>query len=133
MLHAAQGFLASHWAVERMRRSGWPLVAAYAHFYTNVRDDDSEVALPWCGRELERGYRAHEYTAREAMRILLYCDASALPGSNFDIADLLTSLISEQNPDGSFKTSVETDAPQTAPTLDAMSAILRLCRMAPTA
>jgi hypothetical protein len=131
MLRNAQGYLASHWSVERIRKSGWPLVAAYAHFYTNVRDDNADVALPWCGRELERGYRAGEYSARESMRVLLYCDASALPGTEFEVTDLLTKLQSEQNPDGSYADPTDAPDARIAATLDAIAATLRLCRMLP--
>ncbi len=131
MLHAAQFHLAAHWAVERMRRSGWPLLAAYSHFYTNVPDDNADVALPWCGRELERGYRAGDYSAREAMRVLLYCDVSALPGAEFEVGDLLARLLAEQKADGGYAEAEASVATRVGPTLDAMSAILRLCRMVP--
>lgn len=130
-LQAVQPFLAAHWAVARIREAGWPLVAAYTHFYTNVPDDNAEVALPWCGRELERGYQAREYTARQTMRVLIDSDASALPGATFDVGDLLTRLLTEQAEDGAFTANDFATSTRIGPTLDGMMATMRLCRMLP--
>ena len=129
---AARDYISSRWSVERIRREGWPLVAAFCHYYTNVVDENADVALPWCGRELGRGLQAGEYSARETMRVLIYCDASALPGADFDIESLLTSLIEAQSPDGSHAPDQPTPAGRIGPTLDAMLGLLRLCRTLPT-
>jgi hypothetical protein len=128
MIVLARDYIARHWSVERIRKEGWMLVTAYAHYYSIVTDDDRDVALPWCGRELERGYSAGEYSARASMRVLLYCDAVALPGTEFDIPELLGKLLDEAQDDGSFDAGEPSATGRLGPTIDAMIGILRLCR-----
>lgn len=128
MLAAAGGYLAPRWNVAKIGREGWPLLASFAHYYTNVHDDNAEAALPWCGRELLRGHRASEYDTVETLRLLLYCDADVLPGADFEVAELLDSLLREQAADGGFAASIQAPSERVAPTLDGMLGLLRLCK-----
>ncbi len=127
MLRGAGAFLAPHWSVDAIRRHGWPAVAAFAHYFTNVYDDEREAALPWCGRELERGWLAHEYAPEDVMRVLFYCEASALPGVTFDANALLMQMFDAQNADGSVGDPSLDASERVAGTLDAMHFILRVC------
>ncbi|MDP6981308.1 MAG: hypothetical protein QF570_22330 [Myxococcota bacterium] len=127
MLRGAGAFLAQHWSVDTIRGHGWPAVAGFAHYFTNVYDDEREAALPWCGRELERGWLAHEYTPADVMRVLFYCEASAIPGVSFDANALLTQLFDGQLDDGSVGEPASQPAARVAGTLDAMHYILRVC------
>lgn len=127
MLRGAGAYLAPHWSVEALRQHGWPCVAAFSHYYTNVYDEERESALPWCGRELERGFLAHEYTADQVMRVLFYCEVSALPGVTFDANALLVRLFDDQNTDGSVGDATLPAGDRVATTIDAMHFILRVC------
>jgi hypothetical protein len=124
----AGAYLAECWSVERLQSGGWPLVMAYALYYTNVFDENAEQGLPWCGRELERGLAAGENDAGKIVRLLLHCDAATLPGAEFDPDGLLGVLLEEQGDDGGFEPGVDVPAKRVGSTLDAMLAILRLCR-----
>jgi hypothetical protein len=128
ILSAAGGYLSQLWSVETIRRGGWPLVAAFALYYTNVHDEGGEAALPWVGRELERGLVEGDYGAGSVLRLLLHCDAATLPGATFEPDGLLATLLEEQGEDGGFDPHVLQDSQRVGPTLDAMLAILQLCR-----
>ena len=127
IMQAAGRYLGGHWSVDFIRKQPWPGVAAFAHYFTNVIDDEAEAALPWCSRELERGKLAHEYSAGQVLRVLFYCEAEALPGVDFNTNGLLDHLLKEQLDDGSFGTSTDASG-RIGETLDAMMFIMRLCR-----
>jgi hypothetical protein len=62
------------------------------------------------------------------IRVLLTCDAQALPGATFDVTELLEALLKEQAGDGGFaELSAEGTSGRTTQTFDAMLAIVRLC------
>lgn len=128
MLLSAGAYLANHWSVDHIRRHGWPSVAAFAHYFTNVDDDEGEAALPWCARELERGHLAHEFGAADVMRVLFYCEASSLPGVSFDAEALLDQMFDDQREDGSIGGPDHAPVDCVASTLDAMHFSLRICR-----
>ncbi len=128
---AAGAYLAPFWSVDRIRSAGWATVSAFANYFTNVFDEGAEAALPWCARELARGLAEADYSAGMVLRTLFYCEASALPGVEFDAYGLLETLLDEQLADGGFgRESDETDG-RIGPTIDAMMCILRLCRASP--
>jgi hypothetical protein len=93
-----------------------------------VFDEDSEQALPWCARELERGKIVGTYSAVEVLRVLSWCEASALPGVTFDTNLLLGEVLNEQLADGSLGRADLLAEDRVASTLDAMSFVIRLCR-----
>jgi hypothetical protein len=128
ILKAAGTYLGAVWSVNRIRSDGWSTVAGFAHYFTNVFDDEGEAALPWCARELDRGRRVGEYSAAEVLRVLFYCQASALPGVDFDSNGLLDQLLAQQLDDGSVGTSALAPSGRVASSLDAMLFMLRLCR-----
>ena len=106
-------------------------LAAFAHFFTNVHHDLADEALQWCGRELERGFRTRQFDAIATLRVLLYCDADALPGLRIETEELLDLLLAEQSDDGGFYTAClgESAASQTrvAVTIESMRSLLALC------
>jgi hypothetical protein len=62
------------------------------------------------------------------MRILLACDAQAMPGATFDVVELLERVLGEQARDGGFaELALGGPAARTTQTFDAMFAIVRLC------
>ena len=130
LLDWAGRFLAALWAPERVEGGRWSAIAAFAHFYANGGDPDrADGALQGGGRELERGFRTGRFDAGTTLRVLHYCDASALPGSTFDGVELLTRLLDEQAPDGGFA-ELDAGGPpgRVAPTLDALIAVRGLCQ-----
>jgi hypothetical protein len=128
MLRAAGAYMGTLWSVETIRSQGWPAVAGFAHYFTNVFDEDAEAALPWCARELERGKIVGSYTAVEVLRVLFWCEASALPGVTFDTNLLLGEILNDQHEDGGIGRAETSAEGRVASTLDAMSFIIRLCR-----
>lgn len=126
MMEGASDFLAGRWKPERIVEGGWSELAAFASWFANVPSSASDAALQWCGRELERGYRAGAYGARETVRVLLSCNATALPGAQLDFAELLAALLGEQAADGGFGEGGPSG--RVGPTFDAMLGLLELCR-----
>jgi hypothetical protein len=127
-LEAAGEFLAERFNPEAVEQDGYTALIAYAHFFTNVAHDLSDEALQWCGRALEKGFRSRQVDAVATLRVLLTCDAQALPGATFDISELLERLLEEQAGDGGFaELSTGGVAARTTQTFDAMLAIVRLC------
>lgn len=131
VLAAAGRYIEAEWAPERVEGGAWTAVTAFAHFFTNVHHELADEALQWCGRELERGFRTHQFDAVATLRVLLYCDAAALPGLKLETEELLDLLLSQQNEDGGFWTSclgrASAAESRVSATLDAMRATLALC------
>ncbi|MBW2420312.1 MAG: terpene cyclase/mutase family protein [Deltaproteobacteria bacterium] len=129
LLESAGRYLAAEWKPERIVTGGWADLAAFASYFANVPSDASEAALEWCGRELERGFRAGHFDARETLRVLRSCNVMALPGASLGIQELLSTLLGEQDEDGGFAAEEPTgSAGRVGPTLDAMLGLLALCR-----
>ena len=128
VLSAAGAFLGGFWSVDFIRKHGWPAVAGFAHYFTNVFDEEGEAALPWCARELDRGRRVGDYSAVEVLRVLFYCQASALPGVDFDTNGLLDELLKQQLDDGSVGSPELEASSRVASSLDAMLFMLRSFR-----
>ena len=128
-LERAGEFLGARFEPEVVeRREGFPELLAYAHFFTNVSHDLADGALQWCGRALEKGFRSRELDAVATLRVLLSCDAQAMPGATFDAIELLERLLEEQAGDGGFaELSPGGAETRTAQTFDAMLGIVRLC------
>jgi hypothetical protein len=127
-LEAAGRFLSERFDPDVVEHDGYSALIAYAHFYTNVPDDEADEALQWCGRALEKGFRSRQMETVAVVRVLLTCDAQALPGATFDVAELLERLMEEQAGDGGYaELSLNGPAARTSQTFDAMLAIVRLC------
>ena len=127
-LEAAGAFLAERFSPDAVEHDGYSALLAYSHFYTNVPDEEADQALQWCGRALEKGFRSRHLDAVSTLRVLLTCDAQAMPGATFDIVELLERLMEEQAGDGGFaELSLGGPETRTSQTVDAMIAIVRLC------
>jgi len=127
-LEAAGDFISARFDPDAVEHDGYSALIAYAHFYTNVPHDEADEALQWCGRALEKGFRSRQLDAVAAVRVLLTCDAQALPGATFDVVELLDRLMEEQAGDGGFaELALEGPETRTTQTFDAMLAIVRLC------
>lgn len=128
LLDAAGEFLAERFVPDAVENEGYAALLAYSHFFTNVAHELSDEALQWCGRALEKGYRSRRFDTVATLRVLLTCDAQALPGATFDIAELLEHLLEEQAGDGGFaELSAAGSSARTSQTVDAMLAMVRLC------
>jgi hypothetical protein len=92
-LENAGRFLAPRWSPDRVQGFVWESVAAWAHFFANVSHALSDEALQWCGRELERGYRAGRFDPASCARVLIWCDGAALPGGQLDAPELFAAVV----------------------------------------
>ncbi len=127
-LEAAGDFLSERFEPEAVEQGGYSALIAYAHFYTNVPHEEADQALQWCGRALEKGFRSRQLDAVAVVRVLLTCDAQAMPGASFDLVELLERMMEEQAGDGGFaELSFDGPTARTTQTFDAMLAIVRLC------
>lgn len=102
LLDAAGDWLAQRFTPDLVQGFQWPNVAAFAHTFANLPHDAADEILQWCGRELERGFRARRFSALRTARVLVWCDAPALPGARLEPAELLAALPGEQAGDGGF-------------------------------
>lgn len=127
-LEAGGRWLAARFTPDAVENDGFGALLAFAHYYTNVPDEDADEALQWCGRALEKGFRSRHLDAVSTLRVLLTCDAQAMPGATFDVVELLERLMEEQAGDGGFaELTLEGPEARTSQTVDAMIAIVRLC------
>lgn len=128
VLEAAGDFLGERFDPEMVEQDGYSALIAYAHFFTNVAHDLSDEALQWCGRALEKGFRSRQQDGVATVRVLLTCDAQAMPGATFDVVELLSQILDEQAGDGGFaELSLGGPGRRTTQTFDAMLGIVRLC------
>jgi hypothetical protein len=128
LLESAGEFLAEHFNPDAVENDGYTSLLGYAHFFTNVAHDLSDEALQWCGRALEKGFRSRQIDSVATLRVLLTCDAQALPGATFDVAELLERLLEVQAGDGGFaELALDGAQKRTTQTFDAMLGIVRLC------
>jgi hypothetical protein len=127
LLAAAAEFLARHWTPDRVQGGSWRAIAAHAHCFANTDHDASDAVLQWCGRELGRAFVTRAFDAVRTARVLVYCDADGLPGSQLARADLVVALVTEQGSDGGFPIW-EGDGARDAvgSTLDGLVALRRL-------
>ena len=105
-------------------------LAAFGAWFSSVGNQDelADGALQWVGRELERGFRDGVHDAVHTVRVLLHCDASAVPGAGLAPGELLDRLLGEQGGDGGFaELAMGSDAVRVEPTFDAMLGAIRLC------
>jgi hypothetical protein len=126
-LERAGAFLAARFSPDAVE-NGYPALLAYSLFFTNAGHELADEALQWCGRALEKGFRSRRQDAVVTLRVLLSCDAQAMPGASFDLVELLERLLAEQARDGGFaELALGGPASRTTQTFDAMLAIVRLC------
>jgi hypothetical protein len=123
LLDAAGDWLAGRFSPDLLQGFRWGNIAAYAHTFANLTHDASDEILQWCGRELERGFRAGRFSAVRTARVLIWCDTPVLPGSRLEPGELLAGVLAEQADDGSFG---ESAGERAARTWDAWIALDRL-------
>jgi hypothetical protein len=127
-LERAGAFLETRFTPDAVEHDGYPALMAYSLFFTNVGHELADEALQWCGRALEKGFRGRRHDAVATRRVLLACDAQAMPGATFDVVELLERVLEEQARDGGFaELALGGPAARTTQTFDAMFAIVRLC------
>ena len=123
LLDAAGDWLAERFSPDLVQGFRWGNIAAYAHTFANLSHAASDEILQWCGRELERGFRARRFSAVRTARVFVWCDAPVLPGARLEPAELLAALLTEQADDGGFGEGV---GERDARTWDAWVALERL-------
>jgi hypothetical protein len=125
-LAAAADWLAAHFSPELVQ--SWRPLAACAHAFANLAHEEGDAILQWCGRELERGFRARRFDAVSVARVLVWCGSSSLPGARLDPAQLVAAIAAAEAPGGGFLAAA--GAPEDAGwrrTWDALVALRRLC------
>jgi len=127
LLDAAGDYLASRFTPDRVGGFAWRPLAAYAAFFANVEHEQRDEILQWCGRELERAFRAQRFDAVHVARILVDCGAAAIPGAKLAARELVVALLSEQAADGSWPRldGGDRDA-RVQHTLDGLTGLVRL-------
>jgi len=125
-LDAAAEWLAARFAPERVQGFARGALAAYAAAFANIAHEASDGILQWCGRELERGFRAGAFDAVRTARVLVDCDAPSLPGARLVAGDLVAALLGEQAPDGGWPAAGGEQPCRIARTLDALAGLARL-------
>lgn len=126
LLEAIGNFLAAHWSPDRVQGFQFANLAAYAHYFANTLHEAGDEILQWCGRELERGFRTGALDAAGSARVLLLCDAHALPGARLELAELRVALVAEQAPDGGFGPLDTAESARVEQTLQALAALNHL-------
>jgi hypothetical protein len=126
LLEAAGDFLARHFSPERVQGFRLASVGAYAHFFANALHESADEILQWCGRELERGFRARAFDAVVTVHVFACCDAHALPGARLSREELALALRAEQSADGGFGLPVASDAERVEATLTALVGLRHL-------
>ena len=123
-LERAELYLTRHWSVDRVQGPHYETILAYAPVMTLVPSDEADGILQWCGRELERGFRAHQFPAVAVARVHLHARARALPGASIDPDELIIALQTEQTSEGHWPDLPGHDPVDSA--LDGLEALLRL-------
>lgn len=128
VLLAAGDWLLERWSPEQIEGGQFGELAAFSIYYSNVPDDNSDDALQWCGRELEKGFRSQALEALAVMQVLSACQVGSLPGASFAPEELLERLLEEQAADGGFDALCPDGiAARVGPTIDAMRSMIGLC------
>jgi hypothetical protein len=126
VLRRAGDFLAAHWAPERIAGGDVRAVAGFAAFFANAPHELGDAALQWCGRELERGFRAGLFSALDVAGVLVSCDAAGLPGARLVAPEVVDALLAGQAPDGGFGPPGAAEPDRVEATLSALAALHRL-------
>lgn len=124
-LDAAGDFLAGHFTPDLFQDFQWRNIAAYTHFFANALHEAADEVLQWCGRELERGFRAQAFDPLAAARVFVLCDAHGVPGAQLEREELLLGLWTQQSPDGGFGDAAD-PAERVEATLQGLRALIFL-------
>lgn len=124
VLDAAAEWLAARFTPDAVKGFRWRPLAAHAAAFANLPHEAGDGILQWCGRELERGWRAGRFDALQVARLLLWCDTSSLPGGSVAMGEVLPALRASQAGDGSFRADAAM-AQACQATWDGLVALLR--------
>jgi hypothetical protein len=124
LLARAEAFLARHYSPALLQSGEYAPLLAYAHALTSLHSELADEALVWCGRELEKGWRAHHFTTLQIARLLLRARARGLPGAQLEAREVALALLAAQERDGGWPP--EPGADRLDATLEAIEALLRL-------
>jgi hypothetical protein len=127
LLERAADYLAARFTPERVGGFAWRPLAAYTPLFSNVEHERGDDVLQWCGRELERGFRARRFDAVQTARIWVDCGAASLPGAKVTADEIVLALLAEQAGDGSWPIPGGSDPALRVPhALDGLTALVRL-------
>jgi hypothetical protein len=127
LLDGAADYLAARFTPERVGGFAWRPLASYTPLFANVEHERGDEVLQWCGRELERGFRAHRFDAVQTARIFVDCGGGSLPGAKLDASEIVLALLAEQADDGSWPIPDGGEpGARVAHTLDGITALKRL-------
>jgi hypothetical protein len=127
LLDRAADYLAARFTPERVGGFAWRPLAAYTPLFTNVEHERGDDVLQWCGREIERGFRARRFDAVQTARIFVDCGAASLPGAKVTAPEIVLSLLAEQAGDGSWPIPGGGDpAARVLHALDGLTCLVRL-------
>ncbi len=127
LLERAADYLATRFTPERVGGFAWRPLAAYTPLFSNVEHERGDDVLQWCGRELERGFRARRFDAVQTARIWVDCRAASLPGAKVTADEIVVALLVEQAGDGSWPIPGGGDsAARVSHALDGLTALVRL-------
>ncbi len=127
VLDAAADWLAERFTPDTVGGFQWLPLAGYAAAFSNHLHDAADGILQWCGRELDKGFRTRHFDAVLTARVLLWCDAPSLPGSQLSGAELAEALLEQQEPDGGWP------APRERRLARAWDGLVALLRFGPAA
>jgi hypothetical protein len=127
LLDGAADHLAARFTPERVSGFAWRPLAAYTPLFTNLEHERGDDVLQWCGRELERGFRAKGFDAVQTARIFVDCGVASLPGAKLAAGEVVLALLAEQTGDGGWPVPPGGDPDaQVAHALDGLAALVRL-------
>jgi hypothetical protein len=124
LLRRAEAFLARAYSPALLQSGEYAPLLAYAHALSGIDSELADEALVWCGRELEKGWRAAHFTTLQLARVLLRARVKALPGAQIEPREVATALVAAQERDGGWP--AEPAADRLDATLEAVEALLRL-------
>lgn len=124
LLARAEAFLARCYSPDLLQSGAYEPLLAYAHALCALHSELADEALVWCGRELEKGWRAGRFTTLQVARVLLRARARALPGAQLEAREVALSVLAAQERDGGWP--ADPGADRLDATLEAVEALLRL-------
>lgn len=126
VLERAGDWLAARFSPDAIEGASWLPLAGYAAAFANLAHEASDGILQWCGRELTRGFRQRQLDAVRCGRVLLWCDAPALPGGALEAGEVQAALLAQQAADGGWP------GPEEARALMAWDGLVGLLRLGAT-
>lgn len=102
-LAPAGAWIAERWRPELVQGGAWHGLVSLFHFFASGEHELADEALQWCGRELERAFRARAIGAVATGEVFLLCAATALPGARLAAGEVARAILDEQAADGGWR------------------------------